>query len=346
MKFNKFFMLGLAGLAFAACSNEEVENSLPQGTGAVTVQIVSPSVNTRTVAGTTEMAGDDKVTVSGSITLRLTTSAGPGEPITLEAGTTSYTFWNVQSPTKIEAWVNDGDKVNSATSITAEEPNMQALPENIPAYGSEINFTLSGKTTHDDKTYDMYKATVVMEIPVARLEVSGITHIDNDGTTCEYKTLTIDGIYLDNILPTKGGNLTDYFYPATEGTAPAPILWEAITSESFLTADAKWPSAQGQVYAFNFYPATQVPVLKLYFANAEAKTGTMGAPRYAMVKSYNGDAKFNFVAGKIYRITEVNLADGNIIGDEGGNTLYGVDVTVTEAKWDVVDLENTQWVSK
>lgn len=39
--------------------------------------------------------------------------------------------------------------------------------------------------------------------------------------------------------------------------------------------------------------------------------------------------------GTIYRITEAVLKDSNIIGDETGNTLIGVEVTVVEAKWDV-----------
>lgn len=44
MKLNRFFMLGLVGLAFAACGNEdEAENALAQGNGAVSIKIVSPT---------------------------------------------------------------------------------------------------------------------------------------------------------------------------------------------------------------------------------------------------------------------------------------------------------------
>lgn len=40
MKLNKFFMLGLAGLAFAACSNEdEVGNDLSQNSKTITVRL-------------------------------------------------------------------------------------------------------------------------------------------------------------------------------------------------------------------------------------------------------------------------------------------------------------------
>ena len=40
--------------------------------------------------------------------------------------------------------------------------------------------------------------------------------------------------------------------------------------------------------------------------------------------------------GHIYQITSATLLDKNIIGDESGNTTYGVEVTVKEAKWTIV----------
>lgn len=43
--------------------------------------------------------------------------------------------------------------------------------------------------------------------------------------------------------------------------------------------------------------------------------------------------------GHIYRIVDATLDDKNIIGDEGGNTLVGVEVTVKEAEWTVETIE-------
>ena len=87
-----------------------------------------------------------------------------------------------------------------------------------------------------------------------------------------------------------------------------------------------------------------MPLVKIYFANATGNGEEVSTPRYAMIKTYNGESTFNFEAGKIYRITKVELSDKNIIGDEEGNTQWGVDVTVVEAAWDVVDLNNATWV--
>ena len=47
-------------------------------------------------------------------------------------------------------------------------------------------------------------------------------------------------------------------------------------------------------------------------------------------------------AGHIYRITKAELKDKHILGDEGGATVYGVTVTVTEATWSVVDID-AEW---
>ena len=83
MKMNKFFMLGLAGLAFAACSNEEEVTSFPDGGGAVTVKLVNPSVLTKTVTDPT--VGNDNVTITGDITISLYDgqTASPSQTMTL-----------------------------------------------------------------------------------------------------------------------------------------------------------------------------------------------------------------------------------------------------------------------
>ena len=238
---------------------------------------------------------------------------------------------------------------------------MQAMPEAIPAYGETSVIKLSGKTEEgeDGKKYEMYNATVTMSIPVARLEISGITHVDhasgdNGGeNACKYKELSINGIYLDKVLATKGAtSVTDYCYPAPEdGSIAAPILWDAIsTPNDFLVKGAEWPAADisAKAYAYNFYPsAGEQPIVKIYFANAISsdENNPVSKPRYAMIETYNGRDDFKFEAGHIYRITKVTLLDKNIIGDEEGNTTYGVDVTVTEAEWSVTDL-NPTWVAE
>lgn len=355
MKMNKFFMLGLAGLAFAACNNEEemTGNNL-SGNGVVEVKIIAPV--TRTLgAATPGTAGVDQIEVvptDGKVYVRLTAEIG-GNTIDVAPGETAK-FYGVKNPTKVEAWVNSGETKALGTTVITE---LQSIaPEDYPAYGSSDKITLSGKAEMNNGTnYEMYESTVTMKLPVARLEVSGIKHVTHpagDEATCKYATLTIDGIYLDKISLTDGGKIVDYRMPAVgnegeDGYIPAPVLWDEITSTSFLGGGV-WPAAAdpAQCYYYYFYPsATQMPILKIYFANATASTegDIISQPRYAVIKSYNGQTNFQFEKGTIYRITDVTLADKNIIGDEEGNTLYGVDVTVEEAAWNIADL-TAEWV--
>lgn len=375
---NKYFMLGLAGLAFAACSNDEnLEGVTPlDGKGVVTVQIVSPETVTKAMP--TELPDatiPSTVKVVGDITVVLTADDGGGSTTLTAAeiadGTTTVKFWNVSNPTKVVAYMNGApvDGNFSAVSIV----DYQQEPENIPAYGEatpqltgqamnpdldEENVENVGADADDEDTrYQMYEATVEMKIPVARLEVSGIQHRISDiheAGDCEYKTLSIDGIYLDNIKATYGAQTySDYQYKENgAGTGAKAILSYDITAPNndFLALDAEWPTENGKAYAFNFFPgetAANNPVLKIHFENAEAADGepVKTAPRYAMITKYvagtTDDAQIESApalkleAGKIYRITNTFIDDKNILGDEGGNTLYGVIVKVQEATWTV-----------
>ena len=199
----------------------------------------------------------------------------------------------------------------------------------------------------------MYTATVEMEIPVARLEVSGIKHIvtgKHESDDCKFATLSIDGVYLDNVKPTGAGVLTDYLFEEGAGTGVVAILKDAVDAEhnNFMLADAVWP-ADDQVYAYNFYApaeddaeatAASNPAFKIYFKNATGRDEPVSAPRYAVIENYM-DIEGNPVvmkAGHIYRVVGGELTDENITGDEGGETLYGITVTVVEATWQAVDL--------
>ena len=394
MKMNKFFMLGLAGLAFTACSNEEdaVNNSFPDGTGVVSVKLINPAL-TRTITDPTPgTAGTTTIAIKGDLVVSLyeasdVTAGTPNvgatpKTITINAddvsSSTELKFWNVTKPGLITVSINGGQKSYASTAI--ETSALQSKPEFIPAYGETTGFTLTGDTdspviTNDDiteegavegnqnKTYQLYTASVNMAIPVARLEVSGIIHVDDEEATCEYTTLTIAGAYMDNLY-TQGGTYSENDDRYSAATGPQDYCWDvngddegnslgtgidavlkdAISGteseRSFLTGT--WP-AGGDAFAYNFYAGTENPVFKIYFDTSVGadSSNPKPAPRFAMVKQYIDaeGSEVTFENGKIYRITKAELADGNIIGVEGGNTLYGVVVTVTEATWSIVDID-------
>lgn len=379
MKINKLFLLGLAGLAFTACSSDEemtTQSGLPAGTGAVTINITSPELTRAIEAGTT----DNLVKVTGDVTITLTATNGT-KSISLKATDlttqSSVTFWNVETPQSVSVSMNDGQASYAKVAPTA----FTQAPSAIPAYGETSTFSLTDQTAKpgekggtayetgaeagdESKVYQLYTATVQLAIPVARLEVSGIQHVDGENG-CAYKTLTIAGVYLDNVYATGEGVTysngsfscvtgiapTDYSYTGNDGTGIEAMFKDAATPTDFLTPDAVWPAA-GNAYSYYFFGAdgaNNLPKFKIYFDTSEAKDGShpLPAPRYAMITSYkNADGEIaKFEPGHIYRITSAKLTDENIIGDEGGNTLYGVEVTVEEAEW-AVETIGAEWASK
>lgn len=371
MKINKLFVLAMAGLAFAACNKQENSANI-EGTGAVTIRISSPEM-TKSVDNA--LTTNDAIKVTGDVTITLTTRTEE-EPrvITLTpdqlATSSIVTFWNVEGPEKVTVSMNGGQ-----SSYSRVEPTVFAgiAPESIPAYGETSSFSLSGDTSsptigddHEegavegdqDKVYQLYTASVELAIPVARLEVSGIKHVHDAGASCAYSVLNIAGVYLDNVyatgegvtysngsFPCATGTPSNYSFDGDNGTGDPAILKDEATVTNFLTPDAVWPE-EGKAYSYYFYGAegANMPMFKIFFDESEAvdTSHPLPAPRYAMITSYQnseGTTINSFEPGKIYRITKAELKDKNVVGDESGNTLYGIVVTVEEASWTVETID-------
>ncbi len=372
MKKNYFAFAALAAAMVLASCNKDEGNDNPKfdGIGAVSIKIQNPGILTRATVDPTPGTGN--VEIDGTLTVTLIHN--DGETMSIEitpdqiANNTPLIFWNVKNPTKIEATINGGVADYSNVAIIDGIPELQVLPASIPAYGSTETITLTSEsqsptlnsTTQtgaesgdEKKTYQMYEASIQMSIPVARLEVSGITHVthpDEEEDKCKYAALTINGVYMDGLKATGGAtSLTDYCWDDTNktGTGVTAILKDEINGtngNSFLEGGT-WPE-EGKTFAYNFYTGAGNPTFKIYFGHAEAAEGAdpVLSPRYAMIEKYvdgNGD-EVEMKAGHIYRITEAKLKDKHILGDEGGETVYGVTVTVTEATWTLVDIK-AEW---
>lgn len=285
MKMNKFFMLGLAGLAFAACSNEEdAINGAIEGAGAVSIKIVNPALTRAIDPATPEATKSVTVVPTEDVIIKLTAATGGGEitltPEEWNAGK-EVTFWNVTSPTGVTVTMNGGEPSYDAINITGGTPELQVLPENIPVYGSATitaaNLTGNEDTptsanddhetgaTQDDvnngTVFQMYEATVNLTIPVARLEVSNITKADGNF----FETLMLGGVYMDNLKATGSSARANYYFVDGEGigTGVSPLKTVIDPAENFLAENGVWPGKitvdEEEVdgaYAFNFYGAT------------------------------------------------------------------------------------------
>lgn len=367
MRMNKFFMLGLAGLAFAACNNEEeVGNSNIEGTGMVEVTIQSPAtrfVQTATTGTSVIVGGDITVEVYNAEGIKLG-SAVINRNNPDEDATTTYTaqIFNVQNPTKVVAYCNDGKAVYDDEDIAITDTRLQNEPQSIPAYAEATLSAedINGEMVNPDngKGYKRYTKELALQIPVARLELKGVKHVDEDAS-CKFATLTINGVYLNNIYATKDAAAATDTYSwnekSTEGGANFPILYDVVgefgTGVDFKSGTA-FPTEASKAFAYNFFAGTdkELPELKIYFNSATASStdDPVTQPRYAIVKSYkttDGEPITEFTPGTIYRITNVGLDDKYIGPNEGGETLYGVEVIVEEATWSVTEIE-ADWVEQ
>ena len=364
MKMNKIMMLALAGVAFAACSNEEMGNVAPEGVGAVSIRIVSPDL-TRGIADAGTAA---KVTPQAGSEVTITLNAGQGGgTITLSpekwAEGQAVTFWNVKNPTSVEVSMNGGVDMTSDGGKALNIATLQQAPAAIPVYG-KANVALTSQTqvaadedvttgtddVHDTglsednvgTTYPVYTAEVQLQIPVARLEVSGIKLAD--AAVAGFQSITIDGVYMDNIKPTVEGALTDYQFTANGGGTGAEAILKDAEGVSFL--NATFPDETSKVYAYNFFGSNQAannPKFKIAFSSIQAAAGqaVLPAKGWAIIENYySNDAmtpgtEIALENGKIYQITGAELTKDNIVPDENGNTTYAVNVTVKEAAWTV-----------
>ncbi|WP_299230560.1 hypothetical protein [uncultured Bacteroides sp.] len=326
MKIKNYFMLAAAGLMMmTSCSKEENEGAI-NGVAALTVNIAAPA-SRALVPGTQDGTqidltyGDE-----GNVEVKLTADAGGTEWVKVPQGG-KYTFYDVVNPTKVEVRINGG--VASYENLD----DLKALtPANMQAYGSSTEFKFDGTTTNEGKTYDKYITTVTAQIPVGRIEVSGIKHKGHDeGKECVYSKLQIEGLYFDAAATTPNTPADVDFAGATEDLNKATFTGDFLTVPSFPTDD--------NVAAFNFFPSTAMPVLKMVFTGTTKDGKLSDARRYAVVKAYkaNGTPLTAFEAGKVYRITDVTIADDDYTGDESGNTTVAVEVTVAVQQWTMVD---------
>ena len=376
MKTMRNLFLLCAGLSLFACSSDDDAIQFPEGTGRVEVTIVPPTIAR---AITTPTTGNDgsTVTLTGAYTVTLEDATGVLDPKTIEIGAASksVTFENVSSPKKVTVSLNDGQSVYS-TSMDATLGD-KAIDQ-VPAYGETSTFSVISTSTdaNTKKTTTTYGASVTMAIPVARLEV-GTIKLETDPVQNAFSQLTVAGVYLDN-LRSQGGKYVGTSYTYTYDDAPQITLIDyqygaetnqygsgiqAVLSDEvgasyqdFLTSTLPGTSQTvdeeviNDVYAYNFFGAdtedagqkANNPSFKIYFSGTKLATESnlAATPRYAMITEYKKNGSpISLQNGKIYRITDVELLDDNIVPDESGQEVqYNVSVTVTEAFWTIRDI--------
>lgn len=360
MKTMRNLFLLCAGLSLFACSSDDdATQQFPEGKGAVTVKIVNPLSRTVGAASTATSVANGDVTV--------TLYYKDGEDIKKHSEVTINTstgevakFWDVTNPYLVTASIHGGLAPATSSAVTESVVTLenygnietyQMLPSgNVPAYGETKDFfktTNSETKPETDQIYQMYTASLTMQVPFARLEFT----VKRSAETSGFTSLDLGGVYLDNLLLSGSANApTDLKHPndvddqeegfATTATGTdAPLYDTAEANFSFTSAEAVAPG-NSEVYAYNIFPAasSDMPIFKVWFNNATDDPAVLPY-QYAIIDTYSVSA---FEAGNIYTIEAYGLADTNIIPSESGDDAqFGVNVIVTQASWNVVPVTAT-----
>ena len=351
MKLNKYFMLGLAGLAFAACSNEdEVGNDLSQNSKTITVKIETGGYTTRASgneAWTNGANNQSQITVN-TVTLYLLDKDGAIVDTKTLANKLSDTFHGVSGTvTKIAAVANcqptaSGTWANVVVE-TFDVADYQTV-ENAPVYAEAVDITYKNTDTQDG--YPMYEATLQLVTKMSRIELSGNLQCTNL-TESAYKTLTLEyvGINRANTKFTLKGIGSDP-HPVTDNlpgfpdTGTPTAFYDAAATPAPVLDDKNTSVALGTSYG---YSVCGMPELLLRFDSEPIDNVTEGYiiydPAYLKITGFK-TADGNVVAmepGKIYQITDLEFTEENITTLEKDKIC--ITATVSVAPWDIVAVE-------
>lgn len=351
MKLNKYFMLGLAGLAFAACSNEdEVGNDLSQNSKTITVKIETGGYTTRASgneAWTNGANNQSQITVN-TVTLYLLDKDGAIVDTKTLANKLSDTFHGVSGTvTKIAAVANCQPTASGTWANVVVETFDVAdyqTAENAPVYAEAVDITY--KNTDIQDGYPMYEATLQLVTKMSRIELSGNLQCTNL-TESAYKTLTLEyvGINRANTKFTLKGIGSDP-HPVTDNlpgfpdTGTPTAFYDAAATPAPVLDDKNTSVALGTSYG---YSVCGMPELLLRFDSEPIDNVTEGYiiydPAYLKITGFK-TADGNVVAmepGKIYQITDLEFTEENITTLEKDKIC--ITATVSVAPWDIVAVE-------
>lgn len=356
MKLTKSLFLAFAGLGLFACSNEEIaDNGGVQGEATVTVTIndVISRMVTDPTTGTDNTTFPVEITsatltldaVNGGMTKDLVELGliGNGSEESPNSKIANVIFTGVRNPQKLTLVINGGVEKTQESGLELKNVVATGLAE--PLWASTTEFTAKSETE--------YTATLKPDHRLARLQFSGIKHVEAD-KTCKYTSLNIDGVFLDGALKTEWQTETY----AIGSTAPENVwstvsgwdakIFDAVESnkDKFLAGTITFPESN-KCYAYNVLPATgaAMPKLVVCFSNAAVESNVVLPPntkpyRFAKVGKYkltNEQEITEFKAGYIYNITGLSIDDEDLgLTPEGGKDIT-LTATVTVTPWTLIN---------
>lgn len=378
MKLNRFFMLGLAGLAFAACSNnDEIPGMENDGTKSVALRLEGLAASTKAV-GDAQQAGQIALsnmtiyfTDGTNILTKTTLSSTDNAEDWAELTTTGYTFHKLPSAVnQIQIVGNSAGKTLTETSVANLKASvLDAAGEqtftNVTLFGEDTTLEPQEPVAGDEHTTSVLKATVNLTPLVARFEVGNIGCSDMGDPTCAIKKydLKVIGLMDFNSAVKLDGTAAGTEYTLANVLEPGSVAedgevvfgstgqgvpnwaWDTFTGEGItgIATKTTYNPGENKKFVYQFIPNKladgKLAQIKLVLDNIEWADGTQN-PFNSVVT-----AKFQTADGK--DLTE--FAAGKIytvdyqfpsekIGPWNPEDVKCVLLNVTVASWEVVAL--------
>lgn len=370
MKTAKMFLVALAALSMAACSNnDEIPGMNNDGTKSVALRLDGLATSTTRAVGDAQSAGQialSNLTVYFTDGTNILAKESLSTSNTTEWGeltTTGYVFHQLPSTvTQVQIVGNSASKTITETNVTALKGSvLKAAGEqtftNVTLFGEDTSLTESAEG--DEHVEKIYTATVDLKPLVARFEIGNIACTDlgtgpvkqfdlsviglmdfNSGVTL---TGTASGEYtLDNVLE-PGSQTTEGKVIFGEADDEAGWAWDKISGATITTTTAWNPGESGdKKFVYQFIPNKltdgSMAQVKLVLDNVVWTDGTNNPFNSVVTAKFQKDGVdlTEFEAGKIYTVDY--QFKGENVGPWNPDDVKCVQINVTVASWEVVAL--------
>lgn len=367
MKTAKMFLVTLAALSMAACSNnDEIPGMNNEGTKSVALRLDGLTTSTRAV-GDPQSAG--KIALS-NLTVYFTDGTHILKKETLndespawgELTGAGHIFHQLPSAvSQIQIVGNSSGKTITEGTVAALKGSvLKAAGEqeftNVTLFGEDEELTKTEADGHGD---NVYTATVNLKPLVARFEIGNIACTDMGTGPVSGFDLKVIGLMDFNSGVTLAGaasgteyTLANVLEPGSEpaedkvifgeADAEAGWAWDKIEGATNITDATPWNPGENKKFVYQFIPnkitGEKMAQVKLVLDNVEWTDGTNNPFNSIVTAKFQkgGEDLTAFEAGKIYTVDY--QFKGENVGPWNPDDVKCVQINVTVASWEIVAL--------
>lgn len=373
MKTAKMFLVTLAALSMAACSNnDEIPGMNNDGTKSVSLRLDGLATSSRAI-GDAQKAGQialSNLTVyftDGTNILAKKSLSTANAAEWAELTGEGHVFHQLPSAvSQIQIVGNStGKTITEGTVAALKASVLKAAGEqeftNVTLFGEDTSLESQAPQVSDDHTDDVLKAEVPLSPLVARFEIGNIACTDLGTGPVKQFDLSVIGLMdfnsgvtlagtasgteytLDNVLE-PGSQAVQGKVIFGEADENAGWAWDKISGATNITSSTPWnPGESGdKKFVYQFIPnkitGNKMAQVKLVLDNVKWTDGTNNPFNSVVTAKFQKDGVdlTEFQAGKIYTVDY--QFRGENVGPWNPDDVKCVQINVTVANWEVVAL--------